>query len=232
MKLKFETVIDADVDSVWAAFDNPDNMSRWQQNLESFNHISGEPGQPGAVSELVYDEKGKKVVLTKEITERRAPNFMAGAYESLMGTTLIVNHFEAVAIVPLDQEGNTWLVGQERYTLGEYSWELPMGGAPIDEEPVAAARRELKEETGLTAKRWSQVLRLHTSNSITDEEGIVFVAEGLKHGMPEFDETEDLQIRKLPLAEALEMVGRGDITDAISVAALLHVANARKSFWR
>ena len=130
---------------------------------------------------------------------------------------------KAVAIVPLDDEGNTWLVGQERYTLGTYSWELPMGGAPGDEEPIAAARRELKEETGLTAKRWSQVLRLHTSNSITDEEGIVFVAEGLDEGEPDFDETEDLQIRKLPLSDALSMIERGEITDAISVAALLHV---------
>ena len=130
---------------------------------------------------------------------------------------------KAVAIVPLDDEGQTWLVGQERYTLGTYSWELPMGGAPGDEEPIAAARRELKEETGLTAKRWSQVLRLHTSNSITDEEGIVFVAEGLDEGEPDCDETEDLQIRKLPLSDALSMIERGEITDAISVAALLHV---------
>ena len=94
MKLKYETVIDADLASVWAAFDNPDNMQRWQQNLESFNHISGERGQPGAVSELVYDEKGKKVVLREEITERREPNFLAGFYESPMGKTVIVNHFE------------------------------------------------------------------------------------------------------------------------------------------
>ena len=96
MKLKFETVIDADLASVWAAFDNPDNMMRWQQNLESFSHISGKRGQPGAVSELVYDEKGKKVVLREEITERREPNFLAGFYESPMGKTVIVNHFEEV----------------------------------------------------------------------------------------------------------------------------------------
>ena len=131
----------------------------------------------------------------------------------------------AIAIVALDEDENTWLVGQERYTLGMYSWELPMGGAPEDEDPIVAARRELKEETGLTAKRWSQNLRLHTSNSITDEEGIVFVAEDFEEGEPDLDETEDLQIRKLPLSEALAMVERGEITDAISVAALLRVSN-------
>ena len=96
MKLKFETVIDASLDTVWAAFDNPENMTRWQQNLESFKHVSGEPGQAGTVSELIYDEKGRKVVLEETITERRQPDFLAGTYDSPMGKTLIVNHFEAV----------------------------------------------------------------------------------------------------------------------------------------
>ncbi len=103
MKFKFETVIDADLETVWAAFDNPDNMNRWQQNLESFKLVSGEPGQPGAVSELVYDEKGKKVVMKETITERRQPDFLAGTYESPMGKALIVNHFEAV-----DQDSTRW----------------------------------------------------------------------------------------------------------------------------
>ncbi len=134
-------------------------------------------------------------------------------------------HFKsrAVAIVPLDDAGNTWLVGQDRYTLGEWSWELPMGGAPLDEEPLDAARRELKEETGLTADDWSELMRLHTSNSITDESGIVYVARQLTAGEPEFEETEDLEIRKLPLTEAVAMARRGEITDAISVAALLRL---------
>jgi 8-oxo-dGTP pyrophosphatase MutT (NUDIX family) len=127
----------------------------------------------------------------------------------------------AVAIIPVDEEGNTWLVGQDRYTLNSYSWELPMGGAPKDEEPIAAAKRELKEETGLTAEHWSELIRLHTSNSITDESAIVFVAEALTEGDTAFEETEDLSVRKLAFAEAVAMVYAGEITDAISVAALL-----------
>ena len=140
-------------------------------------------------------------------------------------------HFKnrAIAILPLDDDGNTWLVGQQRYTLGEYSWELPMGGAPLDESPLDAAKRELREETGLTATRWSEVMRLHTSNSITDEVGIVYVAEGLTQGEPEFEETEDLEIRKLPLDEAVRLVNYGEITDAISVAAILRIAVLRKA---
>lgn len=135
-------------------------------------------------------------------------------------------HFKnkAIAIVPLDEDGNTWLVGQDRYTLGAYFWEVPMGGAADGEEPLAAAKRELKEETGLTAEKWTKVMTLHLSNSITDEEGIVFVAEDLSEGEPEFDETEKLEIRKMPMKDALKMVDRGEITDAVSVAAILKIA--------
>ncbi|MGH7129319.1 MAG: NUDIX domain-containing protein, partial [Planctomycetaceae bacterium] len=108
-----------------------------------------------------------------------------------------------------------------RYTLGQKSWELPMGGAPLAEPPLEAARRELKEETGLRAARWTEIMRLHTSNSITDESALVFVAEDLVEGDSDFDETENIEIVKLPLTEAVDMALRGDISDAISVAALL-----------
>lgn len=140
-------------------------------------------------------------------------------------------HFKnrAVAIVPLDDDDNTWLVGQDRYTLGEYSWEVPMGGAPLDEELSAAAHRELREETGIEAGSMKQLMDLHTSNSITDETGHVFLATQLTHGETDFEETEDLAIRKLPLADAAKMAVEGDITDAISIAALLRVYLLRTS---
>lgn len=96
MKQQYEITIDASLEDVWAAFDNADNMARWQQNFERYTHRSGEPGEPGATAELVYDENGRKVVLTETITERRKPDFLASTYEADHGTTIIVNHFEAV----------------------------------------------------------------------------------------------------------------------------------------
>ena len=134
-------------------------------------------------------------------------------------------HFKrtAVAIVPLDEGGNTWIVGQDRYTLGEYSWEVPMGATEQGEEPLETAFRELKEETGLTAGSMQMLMRLHTSNSVTDEVGVVFVARDLSEGGTEFDETEDLEVRRLPLAEVVAMIERGEMTDAISVAAILRI---------
>lgn len=154
-----------------------------------------------------------------EVREDRVIN--PGGGENRYGWVHFRNR--AVAIVALDADGDTWLVGQDRYTLGEYSWELPMGGAPLTEHPLDAARRELQEETGLSARRWQELMRLHPSNSITDESGIVYLAQDLLPGEPDFEETEDLAIRKLPLTDAVAMVERGEITDAISVAALLFV---------
>ena len=130
---------------------------------------------------------------------------------------------KALGIVPIDADGNTWLVGQYRYPLSEYCWEIPMGGGPVAQDILESAQRELKEETGLLAARWTRIARLHTSNSVTDEEGFVFLAEELEQGDTEPEETEDLRLWKLPLAEAIQMVMDNRITDAISVAGLLKV---------
>jgi 8-oxo-dGTP pyrophosphatase MutT (NUDIX family) len=139
---------------------------------------------------------------------------------------------KALGIVPIDEEGNTWLVGQYRYPLNEYSWEIPMGGGLIELDILESAQRELKEETGLLAARWTRIARLHTSNSVTDEEGFVFLAEDLTQGELEPEETEDLRLWKLPLAEAIQMVMDDRITDGVSVAGLLKaekVLAARRS---
>jgi 8-oxo-dGTP pyrophosphatase MutT (NUDIX family) len=134
----------------------------------------------------------------------------------------------AIGIIPIDSEGNTYLVGQYRYTLNEYSWEIPMGGGSKNHTVLEAAQRELKEETGFVAAKWTEIMKLHTSNSITDEVGYVLLAEELTAGEAEPEETEDLKIMKLPLSEAITMVLDGRITDAISVSGLLKVALMRK----
>lgn len=128
---------------------------------------------------------------------------------------------KAIGIIPIDKDMNTWLVGQYRYSLKEYSWEIPMGGGPNAMDKLVSAKRELKEETGFTANKWTLISRIHTSNSVTDEEGWIYLAEELTEGETEFEDTEELKIWKLPLKEAIQMVMEDKITDSISVAGLL-----------
>ncbi|OEK03624.1 DNA mismatch repair protein MutT [Roseivirga sp. 4D4] len=131
---------------------------------------------------------------------------------------------KAIAIIPIDDEMNTWLVGQYRYTLNEYSWEIPMGGVPMNEDSKEGALRELEEETGLTAGSIEFLCKIHTSNSITDEVGAVYVARGLTEGETNFDETEDITVKKLPFKEAIDWVMDGKITDSLSVGGILRYA--------
>ncbi len=136
-----------------------------------------------------------------------------------------VVHFKniAIAIVPLDDEGYTWLVGQYRYTLDSYSWEVPEGGGSFNDTPLVSAQRELHEETGITAGAWIEVGEIHTSNSVTDERGLIFVAKDLSFGAPNPEDTELLEVRRVHLDEAVDMVLRGEITDGLAVAAILKV---------
>ena len=132
---------------------------------------------------------------------------------------------QAVGIIPVDEACNTWLVGQHRYTLDEWSWEIPMGGSPLNEDVLKTAQRELEEETGWKADHFQLLLDLHTSNSITDEKGVVYLATGLQPGQQQLEDTEkDLALRQLPLADAIAMAQDGRITDAISIAGLLYLA--------
>jgi 8-oxo-dGTP pyrophosphatase MutT (NUDIX family) len=139
-------------------------------------------------------------------------------------------HFKnkANGAVALDRELNTWLVGQYRYTLNAWHWEIPEGGGSFNEDPLESARRELREETGLTSGSWSEIIHLHTSNSVTDEEGHIFLAEDVKEGASALEETEaDLKVWKLPLKDALDMVLNGKITDGMSIMAILKVARMK-----
>lgn len=131
----------------------------------------------------------------------------------------------AVGIVPIDENGNTWLVGQYRYTIDQYSWEIPEGGCPLGTPTIEAAKRELKEETGLVAQSWTPLLEIHTSNSVTNEFGIIYIAQQLSQEMAEPEDTEDLKVKKLPFSEVFNMVMEGTITDSISIAAILKTQN-------
>jgi len=140
-----------------------------------------------------------------------------------------VVHFKniAIGIVAVDDDGQIFLVGQHRYPLDQYSWEIPEGGCPQHEEPLAAAQRELLEETGLQARQWTALGESHLSNSVRDEKAVWFLATDLVQGEANPDGSEILEIRRVSLEEALEMIERQEITDALSLIALLHYARVK-----
>ena len=123
-------------------------------------------------------------------------------------------HFKnfAIGIIPLDEYMNTWLVGQYRFALGSYSWEIPEGGGVLGIDPLDSAKRELLEETGLKAERWTELQRMHLSNSVSDELSIIYLAQGLQQFEPEPEDTEQLIVKKLPFKEVYNMVCEGKIT--------------------
>src|SRR3954452_1465918 len=141
-----------------------------------------------------------------------------------------VVHFKnaAVGVLPVDERGRIWLVGQYRYTLDLYSWEIPEGGGPLGEAPEETARRELREETGLTAGRLDLLATSHLSNSVSDELAYIFRATELQAGESEPEGTERLRVRHVEWTQAWDMLRRGEITDAMSVIALLHEAIRRR----
>jgi len=134
-------------------------------------------------------------------------------------------HFKnyAVGVVPLDEHHQITLVGQYRFTLNQYSWEIPEGGCPEGEDPLDAAKRELLEETGLVAARWDLLFTQHLSNSVTDEYGYAYLARDLQQCDAKPEETEKLMIKKVSVEEAYKMVEAGEITDSLTVAAIFKI---------
>lgn len=164
-------------------------------------------------SEVKYDNQWIRVIENKVIN----PAGKEGIYG--------VVHYKniAIAVIPLDEENNTWIVGQYRYALHRYEWEVPEGGCPEEENPMEAAKRELLEETGLEAESLELIMETELSNSVSDEIGYTFIARGLKHIGSDPEETEQLQVRKLPFDEAFQMAMDGRIKDALSVASIFKV---------
>ena len=133
----------------------------------------------------------------------------------------------AIGIIPIDDDDHTWLVGQYRYPLDRYSWEIPAGGGPANEDPATTARRELQEECGLVASSLDELMRAAMSNSVTDEHAIIYVATDLAATETAPDETEVLALRRLPVDDAIAMALAGDIDDSLSLLGLLRLAAQR-----
>jgi ADP-ribose pyrophosphatase len=164
-------------------------------------------------SEKIYDSPW--IGLTKH--DVLNPNGNPGTYS--------VVHFKniAIGILPLDKDHNTWIVGQYRYPLKRYSWEIPEGGGKLDVDPLESAKRELHEEVGITAAKWTKIQEMHLSNSATDEFCILYVAQELSFGESEPEDDEQLEVRKLHFDELYAMVESGEISDSLTVAAVLKV---------
>jgi 8-oxo-dGTP pyrophosphatase MutT (NUDIX family) len=140
-----------------------------------------------------------------------------------------VVHFAnlAAGVLVLDEGDRVLLVGQHRYALDAYSWEIPEGGVPTGETGIEGARRELREETGAEATDWRELARVHLSNSVSDEVAVLFLATGLTHGIATPEATEDLEVQWLPFEAVLEMTLDGRITDAMTVIAVERYALLR-----
>ncbi|HLG03514.1 MAG TPA: NUDIX hydrolase [Bacteroidia bacterium] len=161
----------------------------------------------------VYDSQWIKV--TKHAVTN--PGGFPGTYS--------VVHFKNIAlgVIPLDEKMNTWLVGQYRYPIDKYTWEIPEGGGKIGIDPLESAKRELMEETGIVAKKWTKIQEMHLSNSATDEFCLLYLAQDLEIGAAEPEPDEMLQLVKVPFEEVYKMVCDGKITDSLSVTAVLKI---------
>jgi 8-oxo-dGTP pyrophosphatase MutT (NUDIX family) len=165
-------------------------------------------------SKVVYDNPWIRVKEHKVIH----PSGEGGIYG--------VVHFKniAIGVLPIDEDENVWMVGQYRFPLGRYSWEIPEGGGNRKKSVLESAKRELKEETGLSAGRWEKLVEMDLSNSATDEVAVVFLARKLVRGNSSPEGSEKLRIKKVPFKKLLKEVLDGKVRDSLTVAAVLAYA--------
>lgn len=164
-------------------------------------------------SEMVYESPWIKLTKHDVLTPHGTP----GTYSTVHYKNL------AIGILPLDKDFNTWIVGQYRYPINQYSWEIPEGGGHLDVAPLESAKRELHEETGISAAKWTKIQEMYLSNSVSDEFCILFIAQDLSFGESHPDDEEELQARKIPFEELYKMVVNGEVKDSLTVAAVLKV---------
>lgn len=172
--------------------------------------------------------ESKKIYSNKwiSLTEHQVLNPSGG--EGIYG----VVHYEnlAIGIIAIDEQDYIYMVGQFRFPLKQYSWELPEGGGALDGNPLDAAKRELLEETGLVAQNWKELMRMHLSNSVSDELGIIYIASNFTQFEAEPEETEQLEVKRMPFEDVYQMVIKGEITDSLTVAGILRAKLLRAGF--
>ncbi len=166
-----------------------------------------------------------KINFSKEYYDNQWINLVEHEVTNPAGNAGIysVVHFKnlAICVLPLDEENNTWIVGQFRFPVNEYSWEIPEGGGSLETDPLDSAKRELMEECGIKAATWIKIGECNLSNSCTDERAIMYVAKDLTFHSAEPEETEVLNVKKIPFSELLRMVIEGKIMDAPTIIAVL-----------
>lgn len=161
-------------------------------------------------SRLVYANPWIEVVEHRVLTPAGKP----GIYGVVSPTSV------ATGVVPLHADGTITMVGQYRFPLNRYSWEIPEGGGAKGVSPKESAARELREETGLTAGHWMPLQVADLSNCVTDETAHLFLAWDLTEGESQPDATEVLAVRRVPFDVALRRAMNGEVTDAMTVMAL------------